>query len=298
MNILVGIDGSPDADTALAWALHEAALRSARVTALNAFRVREFAGPFNREVSLDKEREEARAMVEQSLERVAGPDHRDVDVDTTAVTGRGAADAILRHRGEADLIVVGSRGLGGFPGLLLGSVSHQVAAHADVPVAVIPKQLEVDGGGDGTRAVVVGVDGSDASVHALRWAVDEARLRQVALTAVYVYRSLREGAPFDAFAGIEQQQLDELESHASGTALHKLDVLLADAGDTSGVTIERHVESGSPAKVLTADAADEHTMLVVGSRGRGGFRGLLLGSVSQQCLHHARGPVVVTPADR
>jgi nucleotide-binding universal stress UspA family protein len=298
MKILVAIDGSSDADTALAWALGEAALRSASLTVLNAFRVREFAGPFNRDVSLDKEREDARTMVEQALERVAGPDHRAVDVDATAVTGRGAADAILRHRGEAELIVVGSRGLGGFPGLLLGSVSHQVAAHADVPVAVVPRHLQVDAAGDGTQAIVVGVDGSDASVRALRWAVEEARLRQAPLTAVYVYRSLREGAPFDAFAGIEQQQLDELESHASGTALDKLDRLLADAGDTADVTIERHVESGSPAKVLTADAADERTLLVVGSRGRGGFRGLLLGSVSQQCLHHARGPVVVTPADR
>lgn len=297
MNILVGIDGSPGADTALAWALREATLRSARVTVLYAFRVREFAGPFNREVSLDKERDEARGLVEEALQRVAGPDHREVEVDATAVTGRGAADAILRHRGEAELIVVGSRGLGGFPGLLLGSVSHQVAAHADVPVAVVPRQLQVDGD-DPTRTVVVGVDGSEASVRALRWAVDEARLRRVRLTAVYVYRSLREGAPFDAFAGIEQQQLDELETHAGRTALRKLDTLLSEAGDTSGVTIERHVESGSPAKVLTADAADEHTLLVVGSRGHGGFRGLLLGSVSQQCLHHARGPVVVTPAER
>jgi nucleotide-binding universal stress UspA family protein len=298
MNILVGIDGSPDAEAALTWALREAALRTARLTVLYAFRVREFAWPLNREVSLDKERDEARAMVEESLERVVVPDRRDVDVDATAVTGRGAADAILRHRGEAQLIVVGSRGLGGFPGLLLGSVSQQVAAHADVPVAVIPRHLEVDGRDDGTRAIVVGVDGSDASMRALRWAVDEARLRVVKLTAVYVYRSLRHAAPFDAFVGIEQQQLEELESHARGTALDKLDTLLADAGDTSGVTVERRVESGSPAKVLTADAADERTLLVVGSRGRGGFRGLLLGSVSQQCLHHARGPVVVTPADR
>lgn len=295
MNILVGIDGSRDADAALAWALREASLRSAQLTVVNAFRVREFAGPLAREVSLDKERAEAGAMVEEALQRVAGPDHEAVDVDTTAITGRGAADAILRHRGEADLIVVGSRGLGGFPGLLLGSVSQQVAAHADVPVAVIPRDLST--AGDGSRTVVVGIDGSEASVRALRWAVDEARLRQVPLTAVYVYRSLREGAPFDAFAGIEQQQLDELEARAGDTALAKLDALLADAGDTSGVTIERRVDSGSPAKVLTADAADERTLLVVGSRGRGGFRGLLLGSVSQQCLHHARGPVVVTPAE-
>jgi nucleotide-binding universal stress UspA family protein len=297
MNILVGIDGSAGADAALRWALREAVLRSARVTVLNAFRVHEFAGPLNREVSLDKERDKARAMVEEALDRVAGPDHDDVEIDATAVTGRGAADAILRHRGEAELIVVGSRGLGGFPGLLLGSVSQQVAAHADVPVAVIPAESDVDDGVNAMRSIVVGVDGSDASVRALRWAADEARLRLVPLTAVHVYRSLRDGSSFDAYEGVDEQQLDELDEQAGGTALRKLDMLLADAGDTAGVTIRRRVESGSPARVLTADAADEATLLVVGSRGRGGFRGLLLGSVSQQCLHHARGPVVVTPTD-
>ncbi len=297
MEILVGIDGSPHADRALAWALSEAVLRSARLRVLNAFRVHEFAGPLGREVSLDKERAEAREVVEQSMARVVERAPAEgVEIDTAAVAGRGAADAILRHRGEADLIVVGSRGLGGFPGLLLGSVSSQVAAHADVPVAVIPT---VDGGqvgADTTRAIVVGVDGSDASVNALHWAVDEARLRGVPLTAVYAYRSLRDAAPFDAFASIDQAQLDELERHATDTALRKLDMLLADAGDTSGIAVEHRVDSGPPARVLIGDAADESSMLVVGSRGRGGFRGLLLGSVSQQCLHHARAPVVVTPA--
>lgn len=297
MNILVGIDGSRSADRALSWALREATLHSARVTVLNAFRVRELAGAFGRQASLDEEREDARDAVAQALARVTGHgEPQEVEIDTATVTGRGAADAILRHRGDADLIVVGSRGLGGFPGLLLGSVSHQVAAHADVPVAVIPQQDDqITDDSDGTRSIVVGVDGSAASVQALRWSIEEARIRDVPLTAVYVYRSLRDAAPFDAFASIEKEQLDGLERNAARTALVKLDTLLAEGGDVTGVVVERRVEAGSPAKVLISDAADETNMLVVGSRGRGGFRGLLLGSVSQQCLHHARGPVVVTP---
>lgn len=299
MNILVGIDGSPHADRALSWALREAALRGSRVTVLNAFKVREFAGPLNRDVSLEAERGDARNAVEQALERIAGEGHPPgVEVDTAAVTGRGAADAILRHRGEADLIVVGSRGLGGFPGLLLGSVSHQVAAHADVPVAVIPQHEEaVRDGADATRSIVVGIDGSAASVQALHWAVAEAALRQVPVTAVYVYRSLRSGAPFDALNSIPDGEITKLEDQATETALDKLDALIAEAGGTGGVEVQRRVEAGSPAKVLVNDAADETNMLVVGSRGHGGFRGLLLGSVSQQCIHHARGPVVVTPVD-
>jgi nucleotide-binding universal stress UspA family protein len=294
MSILVGVDGSENADHALAWALHEAALRSAPVTVINAFRVRELRGAFNREISLDEERAEARRVVEESLERVGGDAH-DVEITTTAVTGRAAAESILHSGRHADLIVVGSRGLGGFPGLLLGSVSQQVAAHARVPVAVIPADVDMTDGGDGTTSIVVGVDGSASSILALRWAVEEARLREVPLTAVYVYRSLREGSPFDAYAGVEESQLDELERQGGRTALGKLDRLLEDAGDLSDVKVEREVDPGSPAKVLTSDAADESTLLVVGSRGHGGFTGLLLGSVSQQCLHHAKGPVVVTP---
>ena len=300
MSILVGIDGSPQADRALAWAIREAALRSTRLTVLHAFRVRQFSGPLARDTSLDKERAEAQADVEQALARVCG-EHPppQVDIDATAVMGRGAADAILRHRGEAELIVVGNRGLGGFPGLLLGSVSSQVAAHADVPVAVIPGRGEapITDASDGTRSIVVGVDGSRASMHALRWAVDEARVRNVPVTAVYIYQSLRASAPFDALVGLERYKLDRLEAQAAETARDKLGRLLEDAADYAGVQVDHRVTSGSPAKALVADAADESNLLVVGSRGHGGFAGLLLGSVSQQCLSHARGPVVVTPVD-
>lgn len=296
MKILVGVDGSPSADRALAWALQEGSLHGATVTVLHTFRAREFSGWFARDVSLDEERADAKDAVEEALERVVGEARpAGVEIEVTAVMGRGAADAILRHRNEADLIVVGRRGLGGFPGLLLGSVSQQVATHADVPVAVIPRRGEpVSDESDGTRSVVVGVDGSEASKEALRWAVDEARVRQVPVRAVYVYQSLRAGAPFDAFASIEQQQLDSLERQAAETALEKLDRLLADSADVTGAELDRRVLAGPPAKVLVSEAG-ERSLLVVGSRGRGGFTGLLLGSVSHQCLQHARGPVVVTP---
>lgn len=298
MKILVGIDGSSHADRALAWALRETTLHDGSLTVLHAFHVQEFAGPMGSDVSLESEREQAHAVASQAVERVSGQAQPPgVDIETTAVMGRGGADAILRHRGEADLIVLGSRGLGGFSGLRLGSVSQQVAAHADVPVAVIPRDGDdIDDASDGTRSIVVGIDGSDASVRALRWAAAEARVRGVPVTAVYAFRSLRDGAPFDAFASIEREQLDELEDHANGTARRKLDALIAEVGDIDGAQIERRVEAGSAARVLTADAADRSNLLVVGSRGHGGFRGLLLGSVSQQCIQHARGPVVVTPA--
>ena len=299
MKILVGIDGSAHADRALAWALREAALWSASLVVLHAFRVRGFTGGFTRDEALENERADALTEIDKALARVSGDEQPgDVEIDATAVMGRGAADAILRHSGEADLIVVGSRGRGGFPGLLLGAVSQQVAAHADVPVAVIPHQGDVPVGDvhDATRRLVVGVDGSGPSIQALRWAIHEANMRDVPVTAVYAYWSLRAGAPFDAFASIEREQLDDLENRAAHTARTKLDDLLADA-DIGRAQVDRRVASGPPAKVLISEAADESVLLVVGSRGRGGFAGLLLGSVSQQCLHHARGPVVVTPAE-
>ena len=120
-------------------------------------------------------------------------------------------------------------------------------------------------------------------------------MRGVQLSALYVYRSLRSSAPFDALKSVPEAELVKLEEQAAQTALRKLDALLQAAGGVGDIEIERRVESGTPARVLVHGAADETNMLVVGSRGHGGFRGQLLGSVSQQCLHHARGPVVVTP---
>jgi nucleotide-binding universal stress UspA family protein len=92
--------------------------------------------------------------------------------------------------------------------------------------------------------------------------------------------------------------VDGLDEELAAGARRTLERALADAGDrTAGVDVEPVVREGAPARVLLEEA-DDADLLVVGSRGLGGFRGLLLGSVSQQCSHHAPCPVVVVPHER
>jgi nucleotide-binding universal stress UspA family protein len=135
--------------------------------------------------------------------------------------------------------------------------------------------------------IVVGVDGSDASNEALRWALEESRLRRSGLRAVYAWLYPQIGG-----RGYIRPELLDPELLRE-TAQERLDAFVAEvAGEDPGVEIERVVSEGPAAKVLTK-AAEEAELLVVGSRGYGGFAGLLLGSVSQQCAQHAPCPVVV-----
>lgn len=152
--------------------------------------------------------------------------------------------------------------------------------------------------GKKASAVVVGVDGSAGAKEALRWALAEARLRKAPLRAVhawtfgYVGGSV-EGYPYwgGSLGAYTSLGVDLGDLHHAAEDL--LERALADAGaDAEGIEIERQVVEGSAAEVLVA-AASKDDLLVVGSRGHGGFAELLLGSVSQQCVHHAPCPVVV-----
>ena len=140
--------------------------------------------------------------------------------------------------------------------------------------------------------IVVGVDGSEESKEALRWAIEEARLRQATLRAVRAWRHpaiyVHGYLPPDLLdRGLEQDRMK-----------HALDAVVAEvAGESPPVPLERIIVEGPTAQVLV-DAADEADLLVVGSRGHGGFTGLLLGSVSQQCVHHARCAVVIVRKQR
>ena len=135
--------------------------------------------------------------------------------------------------------------------------------------------------------IVVGVDGSEESEGALRWAIEEAHLRRATLRAVHVWTY-----PV-IFAG-EFVPPDLVDANALRDAAQKaLDDTVAEvAGETPDAYIERVVKHGSAAHVLV-EAAREADLLVVGSRGHGGFAGSLLGSVSQQCAHHAPCAVVI-----
>ena len=140
--------------------------------------------------------------------------------------------------------------------------------------------------------IVVGVDGSDESKEALRWALEEARLRGATVRAVYAWRDPYVLAP--GFGLPEDFEFDALRERAVET----LDAVVAEvAGIKSDVPVEAVIAEGSAGSVLV-EAAEDAGMLVVGSRGHGGFVGLLLGSVGQQCVQHAPCPVLIVRGRR
>ena len=135
--------------------------------------------------------------------------------------------------------------------------------------------------------IVAGVDGSEDSKEALRWALAEAALRGASVRAVHAWSMpIAFGGPY-----MPPQPYDGPELREQAQA--SLDVAVDEfAGDVPPVVVERVVEQGTPADVLVRAAADAE-LLVVGSRGHGGFAGLLLGSVGQQCAQHAPCAVVI-----
>jgi nucleotide-binding universal stress UspA family protein len=188
---------------------------------------------------------------------------------------------------EADLVVVGSRGLGGFKSLLLGSVSYHLVHHAPCPVVVVHRVEAVDDDARPTpERIVVGVDGSATAQRALHWALTEGRLRSATVDVVHAWQPPYIGGSF-ATAGMDPRLFED----AARTLLDTM----VDAEDTQGVSVRRSVECRSPAGALLRAARDAD-LVVVGSRGLGGFRRLLLGSVSHQVALHAPCPVVVLPA--
>ncbi|HEU5404726.1 MAG TPA: universal stress protein [Gaiellaceae bacterium] len=143
------------------------------------------------------------------------------------------------------------------------------------------------------KTVVVGVDHSEGAKEALRFALEEAKLRGASVRAVHAWTFVPPGAGFME-AEHTWADVDVSELHGAAEAALESTIAEVSAADT-GVTIERRVVEGSPAGVLVDEARDAD-LLVVGSRGHGGFTGLLLGSVSQQVAHHAACPVVIVRA--
>jgi nucleotide-binding universal stress UspA family protein len=146
--------------------------------------------------------------------------------------------------------------------------------------------------------IVVGVDGSPGSVAALRFALAEARLRGATVLALHAWVLPYVEAPGPFLVELPAPDVPPLEEVAAGLergAKERLAASLREAaGETEGVDVQQRVEEGSPARLLI-EASRDAELLVVGTRGRGGFAGLLLGSVSRHCLSHAHCPVAVVP---
>ena len=144
--------------------------------------------------------------------------------------------------------------------------------------------------------IVVGIDDSPSSEHALRWAVEEARIRGTTLRVLSAWEFPFAPTPAPDADAVSGGHADDLVSRAPSleqTALDELAAAVTNAGgDPHSAAVSMRVVHGSPVRVLL-DAAKDADLLVVGSRGRGGFSGLLLGSVSRECARRATCPVVV-----
>lgn len=140
--------------------------------------------------------------------------------------------------------------------------------------------------------IVVGVDGSPGSRAALAWAVEEARVRGSAIRAVHAWTVPVVAAPTYGFAAAAASSATDYEEYEQLNRRILDEMVDEVAGDDSGVAIERVLVSRAPSETLIAEARSAE-LLVVGSRGLGGFKELLLGSVSHQCAIHAPCPVVI-----
>lgn len=273
--IVVGVDGSASAAAALRWAVDEAGRHDATVVAVLAWsyldqRQEGKSEPFDPSYGEDDARDQLRTSIESVAPRLSIEQHVVCDLP---------APALLEAGSDADLLVVGARGLGGFKGLLLGSVSERVLEHAPCPVAVV----RVDEPQRPDRPVLVGVDGSETSIEALRWAARVAVVRGAPLHVVHAWQ-----IPVAAFP--MEQGVRAVESAARGV----LDAALADPA-LAGLEVEGHMPClGAVQAVL--EYAGPASLIVVGSRGLGRFGRALLGSTSRQLAHHTPCPIVVIPS--
>jgi nucleotide-binding universal stress UspA family protein len=294
--IVVGVDGSEAGKAALRWAITTAkTLGDTQVEALMAWAYPIMpASPFVGAVPpvpVDEIDAATRQHLDEIVAEVATMADNHVEV-TPRVVCENATTALLEASQKASLIVLGTRGLGGFAGLLLGSVSHQVATHSDCPVVIVPESAAVEP--YLTGRIVVGVDGSEHAATALRWAVAHARKTGATVRAVQVWQY-----PYVAVSPVSSAAAmpsADLLQEATETALDQdIRTALPAVEGEAPVAVEPVVREGSAVRALL-DEATHADLLVVGARGHGGFAGLLLGSVATQVLHHPSGPVVVMPA--
>lgn len=279
--VVVGVDGSESGRVALRWALAECALHGARLRVLHAWRTPMVFVPDDYPADLVEMGEmdkAAESFIQAELDAVGADADCGVVIEPEPVRGY-AAHALIEASRLAQLVVVGRRGQGGFPHEIIGPKAVQVAHHAVCPVTVIPDEWSGDGQG-----VVVGVDGSEPSAKAMQWAVAEAQRRHATVTAVMAWGLL------DQHHAAGE---DEFDPHYSETdARAALEGFVAHAIDSSPAPVKLEAINDLPARALI-DRAQQSELLVVGARGLGGFRDLLLGSVSHRCLTHARCPTVV-----
>lgn len=271
--IIVGVDGSQGSRAALRWAARTAAVQGARLRAIAAWQYPAAAvtpaGPAQLPGPDEMDQQtcdDVRAVVRDELGAEADRVHIEA--------GRGPAAPVLLNvvaATDADMLVVGARGLGGFAGLLLGSVSQQCVEHSPCPVVVLRGEHDLSGG-----PIVIGLDGSEGANRALAWTIELADATGSEIIAVHAVGTGANNATVDAARHALEQWCEPIQ--------HR------------GVAHQMHVRSGDARAVLEheADAANA-SLLVVGTRGLGSVQGLLLGSVAGYVARYTNRPIAVIP---
>lgn len=279
--VIVGIDGSDSAERALGWAAAEAALRQVPLDVVNVnqpITVPPGVPPATTMHAATAAQSQKWLDDAVAVVKAVAPE---VSV-TTELVDDLVLEALAKRSGHAQLLVLGSRGLGGFVELLVGSVAVALSAHGRCPVAVVRGAVPGP-----TAPVVVGIDGSPSSDAAIAFAIDEAALRSAPLIAYHCWSDTAhepgvQSRPFVLdWNSIRVAEQDVLADRLDGWQKRHPEV-----------EIRQVVERDRPAHGLVRQSARAQ-LVVVGSRGRGGLTGMLLGSTSHALIHHASCPVVV-----
>jgi nucleotide-binding universal stress UspA family protein len=287
--IVVGVDGSEGAAAALRFAVREGEIRQLPVTAVMAWGL---LSQHRAVISMDYDWSydtEAAEIALKTYIHEALPESKFDQVQAVPVEDQ-PMPALLGQTHDADMLVVGSRGLSSFKGLMLGSISTQCAHHARCPVVLVNPDWSPPGLRQRDR-IVVGADGTPSGKEVVQWAVAETKARrgqleivnawQVPNAATYPYFGVGfEPGPFETAS---QRILREARDESGAAELEEPVVLCG-------------VNQSAPDALL--EHAKDADLLVVGSRGGGGFAGLLLGSVSHKVIHGAGCPVAVIPIGR
>jgi nucleotide-binding universal stress UspA family protein len=285
--IIVGVDGSTGSQQAVRWAAEMAAQRTLGLHIVHALRVAELyygGGPAGGEGLFEVMREDGERIIRDAVALA-----RSVDKSLTITTDMPTEPPVpllIERSLDARMVVVGSTGKGGFAGMLVGGTAAAVASHAHSPVAVIRGRL-------GSTVlpeegpVIVGIDGSPTSERAIAAAFEEASLRRVPLIAVHAWADVT----YDSLYGTSRSPV-QWEPIEEGEQLLLAQRMAGWQEKYPDVEVRRELVRDRPRQILL-DWSAKAQLVVVGSRGRGGFRGMLLGSTSQALVHHAQCPVLV-----
>lgn len=287
--VVVGVDASSMPTAALREALSEAHLRGSVFKVVSVWSYPPLSAEERLLTTASAVEAETIERVGETVDRLRHEGHNS-ELTIKVDVRQGAPGKVLIDLAVGcELLVVGRRDRSRLRHLVLGSVADQCVRHSPVPVMVVPSDWErPDRSGGVTLAV--GMDFSDSANEALRWTLGEAERRNAAVRVVHSWEE-------PMLVGGDLMMAMPPSAALEHDAEERMDRFMSALDVPDGVSVTGSVRRGPPAQVLL-EAAEDADMVVVGSRGLGGFAGLLLGSVARRVTHLAPCPVVVVPSEK